>query len=175
MYMLMFLLFKKTKQKRVFTTHSTLLWPGKVFCFFVFMLQRETERAENKCHMYGLWDLPVFPEIKTVCSVFMSVSVIQCNVCAMLEHYEIWLWFQGLWKHVSVIANVTSIAYCLVVLSISLITAFIGDGFMWFGKFVFLSFHFWSIKSLNIDLHVWNLACLMGQWFLFSNNQLLWN
>ena len=26
------------------------------------MLQRETETAENKCQMYGLWDLPVFPE-----------------------------------------------------------------------------------------------------------------
>ena len=113
--------------------------------------------------------------IETVCSVFMSVSVIHCNVCAyvaMLEHYEIHLWFQGLWKHVSVITNVIYIAYscyCLVVLSISLITAFICDVFMWFWwQFVLVSFHFWSIKSINIDLDVWNLACLMGQWFLFS-------
>ena len=30
--------------------------------FFFLMLQRETERAENKCQMYGLWDLHVFLE-----------------------------------------------------------------------------------------------------------------
>ena len=39
-------------------------------------------------------------------------------------------------------------------------------------KLILVSFHFWSIKSINIDLHVWNLACLMEQWFLFNNNQL---
>ena len=39
--------------------------------------------------------------------------------------------------HVWNLANLIYIAYCLVVLSISLITAFIGDVFMWFGDNLF--------------------------------------
>ena len=117
--------------------------------------------------------------IETVCSVFMSVSVIHCNVCAyvvlhfhaMLEHYQICLWLQGLWKHV--ITNVISIAYCLVVLRPYYCFYTWCFHVVWW-KLIFVSFHFWSIKSVNIDLRVWNFACLMGQWFLF-NNQLLLN
>ena len=90
----------------------------------------------------------------------MCVCCAPFSMVTMLEHYEIYLWLQGLRKHVSVTANVIYIAYCLVVLSISLITAFICDVFMWFWwQFVLVSFHFWSIKSINIDLDVWNLAC----------------
>ena len=48
---------------------------------------------------------------------------------AMLEHYEICLLFQGLRKHASVITNVISIAYCLILV--------IGDVFMWFGEIDF--------------------------------------
>ena len=130
MYMLMFLLFKKN----MCSQHILLsLLRPRIFLFFL-KCYNETQ-TEQKTNVK--WRLTcVSTVIETVCSVFMSVSVIHCNVCAyvvfqlpfsmvtMLEHYEICLWFQGLWKHVSVIANVISIAYCLVVLSISLITAF---------------------------------------------------
>ena len=40
------------------------------------MLQRETERAENKCQMYGLWDLPVFPEWQNLSAQFSWVLLL---------------------------------------------------------------------------------------------------
>ena len=59
MYMLMFLLFKKN----VCSQHILLsIMTKERLYFFLFFLQRETERAENKSQMYGLGDLPVFPE-----------------------------------------------------------------------------------------------------------------
>ena len=123
----------------------SMLWPRKEK-----IVTNVTKRnRKSRKQMSNVWVVRltcVSRMIETVCTIFMSVSVIHCNVCvcctpfsmvAMLEHYEICLWFQGLWKHVSVITNVISIAYCLVVLSISLITAFIGNVFMWFGEIDF--------------------------------------
>ena len=40
-------------KKRVFTTHSCYD-QGKIFIFLMLQSQRETERAKNKCQMYGL-------------------------------------------------------------------------------------------------------------------------
>ena len=39
------------------------------------VLQRETVRAENKSQMYGLWDLPVFPEWYKLSAQFSWVLV----------------------------------------------------------------------------------------------------
>ena len=57
------------------------------------MLQRETERAENKCQLYGYIVRLTYVSrvIETVCSVFMSVGVIHCNVCAYVALRFQWL------------------------------------------------------------------------------------
>ena len=142
----MFLLFKKNVCSQCILL--SLLWSRKEKTVKMFTKRNR----KSKKSMSNVWVVRltcVSRVIETVCSVFISVSVIHCNVWAyvvfqlpfsmvtMLEHYEICLWFQGLWKHISVIANVISIAYCLVVLSISLIPAFISDVFMWFGEIDF--------------------------------------
>ena len=97
--------------------------------------------------------------LETVCSVFMSVSV--CALCSIFNGCHTWMWFQGMWKHVSFVTNVITIACCLMVLSISFITAFIADAFMWFGQIGFAKLQI-STKSVNIHLLMWNLAWLMG-------------
>ena len=118
-----------------------LLWPRKEeIAKNVTKINRKNRRQVS--NVWAVRLICVSRGTETVCSVFMSVSVIVCvcvccvlfSIVAMLEHYEIYLWFQGMWKHVSVTTDVITIAYCLVVWSISLITAFTGDVFMWFGE-----------------------------------------
>ena len=110
----------------------------------VSFLPSKRNRKSRK-QMYRLWDLPAFPEWQKLSAqfswvlVYFTVSVMCVRMLRSIftgsHAWTLWnLWFQGLWKHVSVITNVISVAYCLVVLSISLITAFIGDVFMCFGE-----------------------------------------
>ena len=94
--------------------------------------------------------------------VRMLRSIFKC-----CHAWTLWnLWFQGLWKHVSVITNVISIAYCLVVLSISLITAFIGDIFMWFGEIGFGKLPFLEHKIYKY----WLASCMREIWLVWWGN-----
>ena len=94
-------------KKRVFTTHSIIpvMTTERKNCKKV--LQTETERAENKC--MGCETYLCFQSDRN-CSVFMSVSVIHCNVCAYVAfHFQ---WLAGLNIMKSVIPGIVKACQC---------------------------------------------------------------
>ena len=84
--MLTFLLFKKTT---VFKMHSIITVMTKERFYFLFFNVTKRNRKSRK-QMSNVWVVRLTcVSRETFCSVFMSVSVIQCNVCAYVAlHFQ---------------------------------------------------------------------------------------
>ena len=99
MYMLMFLLFKNKQTKNCVHNAFTIpvMTKERLLLFlFLFLFFSVTKRnIKSRKQVSNVWVVRltrVSRVIETVCSVFASVSVIHCNVCAYVAlhfHFEI--------------------------------------------------------------------------------------
>ena len=78
--------------------HNAFYYPcydqGKIFYFLKTVTKRDRKSRKQMSNVWVVRLTCVSRMKETICSVFRSVSVIHCNVCAyvaMLEHYEIHL------------------------------------------------------------------------------------
>ena len=95
-------------KKRVFTTHSII--PVTTTERKIFKKCYKEKQKEQKTNVWVVRLTSVSRVIETVCSVFMSVSVIHCNVCVYVAfHFQ---WLPGLNIMKSVIPGIVKACQC---------------------------------------------------------------
>ena len=165
MCMLMFLLPQRNVSSQL--TLLSLLWLKKEE-----IAKNATNRnRKSRKLVWNVWAVKltrVFRKIETVCSVFMTVSVIVCvalyfqclpylnnmkSVCDSRECEK---------KCQCYTHYVITVAYCLVVLSVSFITAIIDNVFMWYGlgilPFLEHMFYKYWLTCVKFGLFHWEMV-----------------